>query len=91
MNVAGGVLSRSGTVTFAVEYARVEMNISQPLDTRKKATMENLDLELGNIETRVHGAGTLDYVAEAGLNVLSNLLRYESSATLLFTVFTYGL
>ncbi|XP_012262047.2 uncharacterized protein LOC105689543 [Athalia rosae] len=77
VSLIGGVISRAGTVSFTVEYARVELTLSQPLDTRKRATLEELDLELGNIQARVHGAGTIDYIMEAGVNVLPNLLRYQ--------------
>lgn len=77
VSVIGGVLSRAGTVSFTVQYFRVQVNLSQPLDTRKKPTLEELDLELGNIQTRIHGAGTLDYVLEASINILPNLLRYQ--------------
>ena len=75
VSVVGGILSRAGTVSFTIDYFRVQFNLSQPLDTRKRATLEELNLELGNIQTRIHGAGTLDYVMEAVINVLPNLLR----------------
>ncbi|XP_032683264.1 uncharacterized protein LOC116849812 [Odontomachus brunneus] len=77
MSVIGGVLSRAGTVSFTVQYFRVQMKLSQPLDTRKRASLEELELELGNIQTRIHGAGTLDYLVEASVNILPNLLRYQ--------------
>ncbi|OXU19729.1 hypothetical protein TSAR_002046 [Trichomalopsis sarcophagae] len=77
VSVIGGVLSRAGTVSFTVEYFRVQLNLSQPLDTRKRATLEELDFELGNIQTRIHGAGTIDYLVEAGVNILPNLLRNQ--------------
>lgn len=77
VSVIGGVLSRAGTVSFTVQYFRVQVNLSQPLDTRKRPTLEELDLELGNIQARIHGAGTLDYVMEASINILPNLLRYQ--------------
>ncbi|XP_046416694.1 uncharacterized protein LOC124177860 [Neodiprion fabricii] len=77
VSVIGGVLSRVGTVSFTVEYVRVKLTLSQPLDTRKRATLEELDLELGNVQARVHGAGTIDYLMEAGINILPNLLRYQ--------------
>ncbi|XP_011501437.1 PREDICTED: uncharacterized protein LOC105365056 [Ceratosolen solmsi marchali] len=77
VSVIGGVLSKAGTVSFTVEYFRVQLNLSQPLDTRKRATLEELDFELGNIQTRIHGAGTIDYLVEAGINILPNLLRNQ--------------
>ncbi|XP_058788883.1 uncharacterized protein LOC131662910 [Phymastichus coffea] len=75
--LVGGVLSRAGTLSFSLEYLRVRLNLSQPLDTRRRARLERLDFELGNLQTRVHGAGTLDYLLEAALNVLPNLLRNQ--------------
>ncbi|XP_057323669.1 uncharacterized protein LOC130666574 [Microplitis mediator] len=77
MGLIGGYLSRAGTVSFTVQYLRVQIKLSQPVDTRKRASLEELNFELGNIQTRVHGAGTLDYIIEAGVNILPNLLRYQ--------------
>ena len=83
VSVVGGILSRAGTVSFTLQYFRVQLRLSQPLDTRKRACLENLDLELGNIQARIHGAGTFDYVLEAGVNIIPNLLRYHFSIPLL--------
>ncbi|XP_012245044.1 uncharacterized protein LOC100746627 [Bombus impatiens] len=77
ISVIGGVLSRAGIVTFTIQYFRAQVKLSQPLDTRQKPNMEGLDLELGNIQARVHGAGTVDYLIEASINILPNLLRYQ--------------
>ncbi|XP_043803519.1 uncharacterized protein LOC122720703 [Apis laboriosa] len=77
ISVIGGFLSRAGTVSFTVQYFRAQVNLSQPLDTRKRPSMEELELELGNIQTRIHGAGTIDYLVEASINILPNLLRYQ--------------
>ncbi|KAG7199805.1 hypothetical protein KM043_000467 [Ampulex compressa] len=77
ISVIGGFLSRAGTVSFTVQYLRVRIKLSQPLDTRKRPTLEELDLELGNIQARIHGAGTLDCLMEASINIVPNLLRYQ--------------
>ncbi|XP_003708008.1 uncharacterized protein LOC100880845 [Megachile rotundata] len=77
VSVIGGFLSRAGTVSFTVQYFRVQIKFGQPIDTRKKPRIEELDLELGNIQARIHGAGTIDYLLEASINVLPNLLRYQ--------------
>lgn len=71
----GGLLSRAGTMSFTLKYFRVQLNLSQPLDTRKRATLEELNFELGNIQARMNGAGTIDYLVEAGVNIVPNLLR----------------
>jgi len=73
----GGILSRTGSAIFTVEYIRTKTEISQPLDTRKKPALRDLDIDVGNIQVRMDGAGTLDYVIEAVVNVLPNLLRYQ--------------
>lgn len=39
--------------------------------------LDDVQLELGNIQVRFDGAGTIDYVIEFGINVLPNLLRYQ--------------
>lgn len=44
---------------------------------RNRAKLDDLQLELGNIQVRCDGAGTLDYVLELIVNVLPNLLRYQ--------------
>jgi hypothetical protein len=51
--------------------------VSQPLDTRKRPVLRDLDIKVGNIQVRMDGAGTLDYVIEFVVNVLPNLLRYQ--------------
>ncbi|KYN06157.1 PREDICTED: uncharacterized protein LOC108783225 [Cyphomyrmex costatus] len=77
VSVIGGFLSRAGTMSFTVQYFRVQVKLAQPLDTRKRAALEELELELGNIQARFHGARTLDYLVEASVNILPNLLRYQ--------------
>lgn len=55
----------------------MEVNVSQPLDTRKRPKLEELELTLGNIQLRVDGAGTIDYLLEFAVNVIPNMLRYQ--------------
>lgn len=73
----GGLLSRAGSATFSVEHIHTKTEVSQPLDTRKRPILTDLDIEVGNIQVRMDGAGTLDYVVEVVVNVLPNLLRYQ--------------
>lgn len=47
------------------------------MDTRKRPQIDDIQLELGNIQIRFDGAGTVDYLIEAGVNILPNLLRYQ--------------
>lgn len=47
------------------------------MDTRKRATLDDLKLYLGNIQARMTGTGTFDYVVELVINVLPNLLRQQ--------------
>ncbi|XP_014481005.1 PREDICTED: uncharacterized protein LOC106747710 isoform X3 [Dinoponera quadriceps] len=77
LSVIGGIMSRAGKVSFTVQYFRVQVKLGQPLDTRKRASLEELEFELGNIQARIHGTGTLDYLVEASINILPNLLRYQ--------------
>lgn len=77
ISVAGGILSRAGTATFTAEYLKVQINASQSLDTRKHPSLDDLQFDLGNIQVRCDGAGTLDYIIEAAVNILPNLLRYQ--------------
>lgn len=72
-----GLLSRGGTVSFTTEYIQAEIQIAQPLDVRKKPNLEDFNLRLGNIQVRMDGAGTADYIVELVVNVIPNLLRYQ--------------
>lgn len=56
---------------------QVSIVLSQSLDLRNRAKLDDLQLELGNIQVRCDGAGTLDYVLELVVNILPNLLRYQ--------------
>ncbi|KAJ3639411.1 hypothetical protein Zmor_002772 [Zophobas morio] len=77
VSLAAGFMSQAGTVSFTVEYLTVEVVLSQTMDTRNPPTLEDIQLELGNIQVRFDGAGTVDYVIELAVNVLPNLLRYQ--------------
>lgn len=74
---AAGLMTRGGTVSFTVEYLQVNFTASQPLDIRKKPKLEDFNLKLGNIQMRVNGAGTADYIMELMVNILPNILRYQ--------------
>lgn len=71
------MITRVGHVQFTVQHVKVTVEVSQALDTRKRPQMRDLQLELGNIQVRCDGAGTLDYITEFLVNVLPNLLRYQ--------------
>lgn len=77
LSAISGLLSRAGTASFSVEYISGRIILAQPLDTRKKPEFVDLDLDIGNIQVRFNGAGTIDYVVEFVINVLPNLLRYQ--------------
>lgn len=53
------------------------MNASQSTNTDFPPKLEDIQLELGNIQLRFDGTGSLDYVVELGINVLPNLVRYQ--------------
>lgn len=72
-----GLMTRVGHVQFTVQHIRATVEISQPLDTRKRPQINDLQFDMGNIQVRCDGAGTLDYIMEFAVNVLPNLLRYQ--------------
>lgn len=75
--VGCGLVSRVGHVQFTVQHIRLTVSVSQALDTRKRPQINDLQIDLGNIQVRCDGAGTLDYIMEFVVNVLPNLLRYQ--------------
>ncbi|XP_073947386.1 uncharacterized protein [Choristoneura fumiferana] len=77
MTAIRGLMTKAGTASFTVEYVSGRIVLAQPLDTRNCPEFRDLDLEIGNIQVRCDGAGTLDYVIELFVNVLPNLLRYQ--------------
>lgn len=72
-----GLMSRAGVVSFTADYIQANFTVSQPLDVRKKPKLEDLNLKLGNIQMRVNGAGTADYILEFLVNIVPNILRYQ--------------
>ncbi|GBP66850.1 hypothetical protein EVAR_98804_1 [Eumeta japonica] len=77
ISAVGGLLSRSGTASFSIEYIAARFVVAQPLDTREHPEIRGLDIEVGNIQARCDGAGTIDYGVEFVVNILPNLLRYQ--------------
>lgn len=71
------MITRVGHVQFTVAHVKARVEVSQSLDTRRRPQINDLQLELGNIQVRCDGAGTLDYITEFAVNVLPNLLRYQ--------------
>ncbi|XP_049887811.1 uncharacterized protein LOC126382111 [Pectinophora gossypiella] len=86
---AGGLVSLAGTGSFSVEYVSASVVIAQPLDTRNKPILEEFHLDVGNIQARCDGAGTIDYIIEFAVNILPNLLRYQIVAALEGPLVTY--
>lgn len=72
-----GLVSRIGHAQFSVEHIKVGIDVSQSLDTRKHPLINDLQIKLGNIQVRMDGAGTIDYIMEFLVNVLPNILRYQ--------------
>lgn len=56
---------------------QVQVVVNQSMDTSLPPKLHDLQLELGNIQVRFDGAGTIDYFIEFGVNVIPNLLRYQ--------------
>ncbi|XP_017151656.1 uncharacterized protein LOC108161808 isoform X1 [Drosophila miranda] len=72
-----GMMTRVGHVQFTVQHIRATVGVSQSLDTRQRPQITDLQFDMGNIQVRCDGAGTLDYVMEFAVNVVPNLLRYQ--------------
>lgn len=75
--VGFGLINRIGHVQFTVQHIRASVEVSYHLGPKQRATIDDLQLDMGNIQVRSDGAGTLDYVMEFLVNVLPNLLRYQ--------------
>uniref|UniRef100_A0A1B6DLS9 Lipid-binding serum glycoprotein N-terminal domain-containing protein n=1 Tax=Clastoptera arizonana TaxID=38151 RepID=A0A1B6DLS9_9HEMI len=71
------ILSKSGEMSFTLEYLNVKAKINQSLDIRKKPILDDLIIDIGNIQLLCDGAGTFDYILEAIVNILPNILRYQ--------------
>lgn len=55
----------------------MQIIVSQNVDVRHSPKLDDIQIELGNIQVRFNGIGTIDYVIELAVNVLPNLLRYQ--------------
>ncbi|XP_045761150.1 uncharacterized protein LOC123864614 [Maniola jurtina] len=73
----GGYIFGAGSSSFSVQYIQGRFILVQPLDTRRRMELRDLELELGNIQIGFDGAGTLDYFIELSANILPTLLRYQ--------------
>lgn len=71
------MVTRSGQASFTLQHMKVSTKVEQSLDVRNSPKIKDLQMELGNIQVRCDGAGTLDYVIEFAINILPNLLRYQ--------------
>lgn len=74
---AKGMITRAGAVQFTVQHIKVAFELMQPLNLGKKLKIEDLQLDLGNIQIRSSGLGTIDYAVELLVNILPNVLRYQ--------------
>ncbi|CAH0722883.1 unnamed protein product, partial [Brenthis ino] len=77
-----GFISVAGTNSFSIQHIKVKFKLVQALDTRKRMELKDLEVEVGNIQLRSDGAGTMDYLLELTANILPNLLRYQILRTL---------
>lgn len=72
---AAGLLKKTGVLSFSIDYIQLEANVTQPMDTRLAPYLNEFGLSVGNIQLRMDGAGTIDYLAEALVNIVPNILR----------------
>ncbi|CAG9825613.1 unnamed protein product [Phaedon cochleariae] len=77
VSLVAGLLSEFGSVEFTVDYIKVQVNVSQTMDTSHPPALDDIQIEMGNIQIRFDGLGTVDYLIEAGVNILPNVLRYQ--------------
>jgi hypothetical protein len=77
VSIAKGMITRAGSLQFTVQHIKVLFVVTQPLNLSKKLKIDDLQLDLGNIQIRSSGLGTVDYLVEFAVNVLPNLLRYQ--------------
>ncbi|KAL3289518.1 hypothetical protein HHI36_022935 [Cryptolaemus montrouzieri] len=75
--VITGIFGKKGKLEFTIDYFTVKVNASQSTNTDFPPKLEDIDLELGNIQIRFDGTGSLDYLVELGINVMPNLIRYQ--------------
>lgn len=73
----GKVISKTGKTSFAIDQLSLRVVLNQPLDVRKRPKLKDLQIEIGNLQMRSDGAGTIDYILEFAVNILPNLLRYQ--------------
>ncbi|XP_014256432.1 uncharacterized protein LOC106670510 isoform X1 [Cimex lectularius] len=72
-------LASPGITSFTIEHMEIETKFNQSLDIRKTPVLEELKLKIGNIQLRMNGLGTFDYLLEFVANFLPNILRYQIS------------
>ncbi|KAK9497336.1 hypothetical protein O3M35_004674 [Rhynocoris fuscipes] len=72
-----GLVSDYGFTSFSIEYLEVNTKINQSLNVRNSPKLNELQLSIGNIQLRMNGLGTLDYILELLANVVPNILRYQ--------------
>lgn len=48
--IAKGMITRSGNVQFSVQHIKVMFIITQPMDLGQRLTINDLQLDLGNIQ-----------------------------------------
>ncbi|XP_045482041.1 uncharacterized protein LOC123686103 [Harmonia axyridis] len=77
LSLITGFIGKTGMVEFTIDHFTVKVNVSQSLNTDFPPSLEDIQLELGNLQIRLDGAGSLDYLVELGINVMPNLIRYQ--------------
>lgn len=73
----GSIISNTGKVSFSIEHISLRVAITQLLDTRETPKLKVLKIDIGNLQMRSDGAGTIDYILEFVVNIVPNLLRYH--------------
>lgn len=82
-----GIITRTGYVTFSVQYIQAMVVLSQSLDTRNHPQIKDLQFELGNIQVRLQ-ANLLPFLILLTLSAffLIAQIRSDGAGTLDYVV-----
>ncbi|XP_046441973.1 uncharacterized protein LOC124192617 [Daphnia pulex] len=69
------VFAPRGKISLQIDHLDVKIGLSQPVNVQKKPRLEVLQVNLGNIQARSTGTGSVDYLIEFAVNFLINGFR----------------
>ncbi|XP_057668660.1 uncharacterized protein LOC130901354 [Diorhabda carinulata] len=72
-----GKLYRDGALAFTVNSFKVRIDASQSMDISYPPSLDDIQLELGDIHVKFNGLGRIDKLIEIGVNIIPNVLRAQ--------------